>query len=745
MMRPTSFVFVALGLLGAAVNPASPQTQTETLQIPRVAEPPVLARYVDGTTAPPGIKVGGFRQREPGDGVPASQETTAYLSYDAEHLYVVFVCQDDPAKVRANLTRREAIAGDDWVGLVLDTYHDGRRAYLFMANPLGIQMDGVATEGQDDDYSYDALWQSEGRLTDTGYMVLMAVPFKSLRFANQSVQTWGIAVARTITRANETAFWPYVTRRISSVGQQLATLEGVSGVSPGRNLQAIPYGTFAAARFLDDEGVTTTDNVGRAGLDAKAVIKDTVTVDLTVNPDFSQVESDEPQVTVNQRFEVFFPEKRPFFIENASYFETPQSLFFSRRVADPGVGARVTAKSHGWAIGSLLVNDDQPGEAVAEDDPRFDTWTGIGVLRVQREFTRQSYAGGIFTDREFGDTVNRVYGVDGRWRFDDNWSVTGQWVGSYTRDVAKQDATGESAYAGVSREGRAFDYEGSFLSRSPDFEADLGYIPRVDLLETEHEARYMWFPSGRALLSFGPELESSVLWDYDGNLEEWTVEPAFDFEFPGQTEIGIRHWQTFEHYAGIDFRHHRSAVYGETQWLSWFTINAFAQWGTGINYYPAEGLAPFLANRQSLESGVTFRPTSQLRLDGTYLFTRLSTREDGGLPPGTSSGDIFNNHIARARANYQFTRELSARVIVDYEAVLPNESLVSLEREKRLGFDLLFTYLVNPWTAIYVGYTDHYENWLVGGPADRPVVRGGAPTTPVGRQVFVKASYLLRR
>jgi hypothetical protein len=186
-------------------------------------------------------------------------------------------------------------------------------------------------------------------------------------------------------------------------------------------------------------------------------------------------------------------------------------------------------------------------------------------------------------------------------------------------------------------------------------------------------------------------------------------------------------------------------VYGETQWLSWFTINAFAEWGTGINYYPAEGLAPFLANRQSLESGVTFRPTSQLRLDATYLFTRLSTREDGGLPPGTSGGDIFNNHIARARANYQFTRELSARVIVDYEAVLPNESLVSLEREKRLGFDLLFTYLVNPWTAIYVGYTDHYENWLVGGPADRPVVRGGAPTTPVGRQVFVKASYLLRR
>jgi opacity protein-like surface antigen len=743
-MRTTSFVLVALGLLGPAVDRASAQTQTQTLQIPRVTEPPVLERYVDGTTVPPGVKVTGFRQREPGDGVPASQETTVYLSYDTEHLYVVFVCRDDPARVRANLTRREAIMSDDFVGLVLDTYHDGRRAYLFLTNPLGIQMDGVATEGQEDDYSYDALWRSEGRLTDDGYVVLMAIPFKSLRFSNQSEQTWGIAVARSITRANETSFWPYVTRRIASVGQQLATLDGVEGVSPGRNLQAIPYGTFAAAQFLDDEGARTTDHVGSAGLDAKAVIKDAVTVDLTVNPDFSQVESDEPQVTINQRFEVFFPEKRPFFIENAGYFETPQQLFFSRRVADPGVGGRVTARSRGWAVGGLLVNDDQPGETVAEDDPRFDTWAGIGVVRVQRELARQSHVGGIFTDREFGDSANRVYGVDGRWRFDDNWSATGQWVGSYTRDVGRPGATGRSAYAGVSREGRAFDYQGGFLSRSPDFQADLGYVPRVDLLQTDHEARYMWFPTGRALLSFGPELETSVLWDYDGNLEEWTVEPALDFEFPGQTEVGIRHWQTFERYVGIDFRRHTSAVYADTQWLSWLTISAFARWGTGINYYPAEGLAPFLADSQTLEAGVTFRPTSQLRVDGTYLFSRLSTREDAGLPPGTPGGDVFNNHIGRARANYQFTRELSARFIVDYEAVLPNESLVSLEREKRLGFDVLFTYLLNPWTAVYVGYTDTYENWLAGAPTEPPLVRGGAPTTSVGRQVFVKASYLLR-
>ena len=726
-----------------AVAAAAAAADRQTLVIPRVDQPPVLERYLDGTTRPPGAEVTDFRQREPGDGVPASQPTAAYLSYDAEHLYAVFVCSDEPGKVRANLTRREAIMDDDMVGVILDTYHDGRRAYLFLANPLGIQMDGVASEGQDDDYSYDALWRSEGRVTPRGYVVLFAIPFKSLRFSNQAVQTWGVAVGRIVPRANETTFWPYITRRIAGVGQQMATLEGVTGVSPGRNLQAIPYGSFAAARLLEDDGTRVTDTTGRAGLDAKAVIRDTVTMDLTVNPDFSQVESDEPQVTINQRFEVFFPEKRPFFIENASYFETPQNLFFSRRIADPGVGARVTGKSRGWAVGALVVNDEQPGRRVETGDPRRDKLAGVGVVRVQREFARQSYLGGIFTDRELGPTANRVYGVDGRWKLDDNWSLTGQWVGSSTTEVGGREATGSSAYAAVSREGRAFDYSGNFLSRSPDFQADLGFIPRVDMRQTEQEAGYTWHPQNSRVLAIGPDVEANAIWDYAGELQEWTVEPGFELEFPGQTEIGARHWQTFERYESLEFRRHSTGIYADSAWLHWLSASAFWRWGTGINYYPAEGLAPFLADYQSAEAGVTLRPTPQLRLDETYLFTRLTTGDDGALPPGAAGSDVFNNHIVRSRVNYQFTRELSGRLILDYEAVLPNATLVSLEGEKRFSVDVLVTYLVNPWTAIYVGYVDGYENLLVGGPT-QPPIRGGAPTTSVGRQLFAKVSYLFR-
>lgn len=728
-------------ILAASVAPVA--AQVPSLTIPRVQEPPTLDQYAGPSSSKAGVEVIGFRQREPGDGDPVSRETRAYVSYDDRHLYVVFVCREEPGLLRAHLTRREAFMGDDAVGVLIDPYHDGRRSYMFFANPLGIQMDGVSAEGQRDDYTYDTLWRSEGRITPDGYAVLFAIPFNSLRFARAPRQTWGFAMTRIIPRINETVFWPYVTRRIASLGQQFATLDGIEDVSPGRNLQAIPYANLARARELEADGKRTSSTAWRGGLDAKAVIKDAVTVDVTANPDFSQVESDEPQVTVNRRFEVFFPEKRPFFIENAGYFRTPQDLFFSRRIADPDLGVRVTGRSRGWSFGALATDDQQPGRVVGHDDPRAGERAGVVVARVQREFARQSSLGAIFTDREFGGTFNRVAGVDGRWRIDDNWAVTGQWIGSATRGVDGRDRTGTSTFLAVSREGRGFDYEGTFLSRSPEFRADLGFIPRVDLRRTEHQAGYAWFPKGGKVLRFATDLETGWLWDAGGRLQEWSIEPGVEIELPGQTEIGVRHWEQMERFDGVDFRLGSSAAYAMTSWMSWLGGGVFYRWGTGINYYPARHIPPFLAGANEMSANLTLRATSRLRFEQAYIYSRLATR-DGHVPPGASGGTIFANHITRSRVNYQFTRELSARAILDYEAVTPDEALVSLAPVRRLNLDLLATYQVNPWTVVYAGYADAYENLLVR-PLERPpLVRGGGATASVGRQVFVKVSYLLR-
>jgi hypothetical protein len=732
-----------LVLASLTVLPASARAQRPEITIPRAAAPPVLARLLDGKTVPPGAKVAGFFQREPGDGVPSSLETTAYLSYDREHLYVVFVCHDNPSKIRANLSRRESIMSDDVVGLVLDTYHDGHRSYLFLANPLGIQMDGVTTEGQNDDYSYDALWHSDGRVTDDGYVVLMKIPFKSLRFSTSSVQTWGFALGRIVPRANETSFWPYITRRIAGFGQQMATLRGLEHISPGRNLQAIPYGNFAAARVLD-EGARRTDRSARVGVDGKAVVKEALTVDLTVNPDFSQVESDEPQVTVNQRFEVFFPEKRPFFIENAGFFETPQTLFFSRRIADPGVGLRVTGRGRGWTFAGLAVDDEQPGRGVAEGDPRRDKLAGIGVFRLQREFARQSHVGALFTDREWGPAANRVFGADARWRIGDNWAVRGQWAGSHTLDGEGAHKDGTAWYASVNRSSRAFDYFGSVTSRSPGFRTDLGYIKRVDMRQVQQEAGYSWHPTKSRVLRFGPALEASVLWDHSSQLQDWSIEPSFGVEFAGQTELGFSHQQAFERYQGIEFRRHQTSLHASTEWLSWLSISSHYSRGTGINYYPSAGLVPFLGRERSVEASLTLRPLSRLRVDQSYIYSDLTAWGDAPPQFGTPGGRIFRDHILRTRANVQFTRALSGRVILDYESVTPNTGLIDLEREKRFNTDVLFTYLVNPWTAVYVGFSDGYANQPLGPMTERPVSRADLPLTSVGRQVFIKLSYLLR-
>jgi len=741
---------VCLSLAAAAalsVTTVATAAERPALQIPRVSEPPVLTRYLDGRVTPPGVKVTGFQQREPGDGVPVSQPTEAYVSFDAQHFYVVFICHDEPGKVRANLTKREAIMGDDVVGLILDTYNDGRRAYLFLANPLGIQMDGVTSDGQDDDYSYDTLWKSEGHLTSGGFAVLMAVPFKSLRFSNADVQSWGIALGRIIPRNNETSFWPFVTRRISGFGRQMAGLNGIQGVSPGRNLQAIPYGSFATARFNNEDGVRESDTTGRIGVDAKAVIKDAITVDLTVRPDFSQVESDEPQVTVNQRFEVFFPEKRPFFIENASYFQTPQELFFSRRIADPGVGARVTGKARGWAFAGLVVNDQRPGHAIASGVTGHDRMTGIGVFRMQREFARQSSLGAIFTDREFASASNRVFGVDGHWKIDDNWSLTGQWVGSRTTDARGALDNGSSVFAELQRGGRSFELSTKYTARSPQFRSELGYIPRVDIREVQQEVGYAWHPKDSPVLRVSTGLEATGLWNSAGQLQDWNIEPNFDIELPGQTQLFAGTNHAFERFEGFEFRRNSAFTHVSTEWLSWLNLNGEFSIGAAINYYPAAGLAPFLGREQSAQIGITVKPSSRLRLEQAYLYSRLATR-DGGVDCGCSArpatGTIFADHILRTRVNYQFNRELSIRSILDYEAVRPNVALVDLEHERRLNVDVLFTYLVNPWTAVYVGYTDAYENWLGPGLVQRPLTPQNAPLSSVGRQVFVKMSYLLR-
>jgi hypothetical protein len=730
----------AAALLAAGLSPAAAQPAFE---IRRVDVPPRLADYLDGEPRPEETAVTGFMQREPGDGVPISQETTAYLSYDDHNLYVVFVCRDtEPGRIRARLTRREGFLGDDAVGVVLDTFHDRRRGYLFLVNPLGIQLDGLVAEGQNDDFSFDTLWHSQGRLTDFGYVVWIAIPFRSLRFADGPEQTWGMALGRIIPRTNETAFWPSITRRAAGFLDQFATLEGLERISPGRNLQFIPYGTFAGARLPDAAGAGfATQGDGRVGLDAKMVLRDAYAVDLALNPDFSQVESDEPQVTINQRFEVFFPERRPFFIENATYFDTPIQLFFSRRIVDPQFGGRVTGKAGGWAVGALIADDRAEARLLGAAAPL--SRAGLGVVRAARDVGEQSSLGLSASSREFGDSYGRVVSVDTRTRLSARWVARGQAAFSAVQGLDGVSRSGPALYGQLRREGRTFPYTATYRDYAPGFRAPLGFVRRTDIRELFQEARVSRFPQESRLLRYGSSVTGVANWSHAGVLQDWSIRPTFGIDMRGPTFVRLSHDRSMERFQEIDLHKSSSSIFFHSEWIPQVSGFASVAWGREINYFPPAPLPPFVGDARVAIAGVTLRPLAQFRLDQTYIYSGLKT---GRGPPGAVApgAQIFENHLLRTRASYQFTRAFSLRAIVDYTSVGRRSDLIAAPGIRRAVADLLLTWLLNPGTAVYLGYTDQHQG---AGVDLRRDGLSGEPTPalhPVGRQVFVKASYLLR-
>jgi len=708
------------------------------ISAPRVHEPPRLEWFVgalNGTTHSLGVSVSDFRQREPGDGTPVSQATTAFLSYDDDHLYVVFVCKDDPAAIRANVARREDIGSDDAVAVYLDTFHDRERAYVFVVNPLGIQLDGIETEGQSGDYTFDAVWESEGRLTADGYVVRLAIPFRSLRFARRSDQTWGIALERKIRRKNEAAYWPFLTKRVHGFVPQFGIVQGLSDISPGRNVQVLPYSVLAWARVLDEDAVALrTERDERLGLDAKLVVRDALALDATINPDFSQVESDDPQVTVNERFEVFFAEKRPFFIENAAFFQTPINLFFSRRVVDPGLGTRLTGKLGRWALGGIAIDDRDPGRLPA-GDPLTGRHSAIGALRLQREVGRESSVGVLLTDREFAGSFARAFAVDARWKLNRTWVASTQLVRSDTLALNGERRQGSGVFAQLERKSRKVEYRSRYVGFTPEFAAPLGFVHRVGFHQIEQKWQYTWRPDHhRPIVSFGPAAAALFNWERSGRLQDRNVAGSFQIELTRQTKIELSRAAAFERFSGLNFEPHSTEFSVETKWLKWLAAESSYASGTAVAHHPASGLAPFLGRATEAEVSLTVRPTPRLRFAQTYLVSGLDSE----------AASVFTERRLRTNFAYLFNRFLSLRAIVDRETVVPNPMLTRAERERGWSSDFLLTYLVNPGTALYLGYIDRFENIAIV-PGSTPELRRiDLATTSVGRQVFAKVSYLLR-
>jgi hypothetical protein len=497
------------------------------------------------------------------------------------------------------------------------------------------------------------------------------------------------------------------------------------------------------------------------GLDSKIVIRDALVLDATINPDFAQVESDAPQTVVNQRFEVFFPEKRPFFLENASYFSTPIDLLFTRRIADPLYGVRLTGKLGPWAIGALLANDQSPGKTVLETDPLSGRSAYFGVLRIKRDVGKESSVGIIYTDRELDTepttlctdlrrcTVasNRVGGIDTRIKFSPTWFMTAQALASYTRYFDGVREAGPSYQLYLQHSSRKLEYNILYNDTAPGFETETGFFRRPDIRRISQFTQYRFRREGKALQWHGPSLFGMGNWDHTGRRLEYLGEVTYRWIFNRQTDFGVVAWAGEDHLRQSDFdalpvEGHSYPRHGRGFWFNsgyFKPVRVWVEsfWGRAINFDPASG-PPVTAYHHDGRAGVTLRPVRGLTLENSYIYLRLRDF--------TTGRNIFNDHIIRSKWNYQFTRHLSVRLIGQYNATIRNETLSALEPAKRFTGDFLFTYLPHPGTAVYVGYSSGLQNYFPGldRHGDGSLKRTRNSFINDGRQVFVKVSYLFR-
>ena len=414
-----------------------PSEKAKPIRVPRFDKPPVIDGKLDDEVWKQAAVLKDFYQTRPGDNITPSKPTEAMMGYDSKTLYLAFHCYDEPDKVRATVAKRDEVFGDDNVRVFLDTFNDQRRAYVLGWNALGIQQDGIMTEGSGTDFSVDIVMESKGMITSDGWSVEVAIPFKSLRYEAGKDKLWGIHIWRNFFRFNdEIDSWMPNSRDIASLLNQEGHLTGLEGISTERTLEVIPSLTVsetgkrvaalpAGATGLDPGRFVNEPMKFDPGVSVKFGLSPTVTLDLTLNPDFAQVEADQTVVTANQRFPIFFQEKRPFFLEGIDIFQTPMRAVHTRAIVDPDWAAKLTGKRGRNTFGFLIASDNAPGNFTAEEktNPVNTRFVGknayIAVLRLKRDIGKKdSNIGLLATSYNFIEKHNQLGGIDGRWQVD---------------------------------------------------------------------------------------------------------------------------------------------------------------------------------------------------------------------------------------------------------------------------------------------------------------------------------------
>ncbi len=712
----------------------------------------------------------GFSQYRPVDSRPAADSTEVLVWYAPDAIYFgVRAFESHGNTVRATLADRDNIDRDDRIHILLDTYFDHRRALLFAVNPLGVQQDGVWSDGVDAgaaggpsaggrfdatiDLNPDFVYQSRGHLTPWGFEVEVRIPFKSLRYQSANPQDWGLQIERITQHSGYEDTWTPAVRANASFLIQSGKIVGLTDLHRGLVMEAAPeFTTRVEGRPLPAKYLYT--GTPELGGNLRWGLTQNLNLNGTANPDFSQVEADVGQVTVNQRFALFYPEKRPFFLEGLEQFDTPNRLIYTRRITQPVAGAKLTGKAGDMNI-AYLAAVDQTDEATG-DHPVFN------LLRLRRDLGASSTLGLAYTDRIEGDQYNRVLGSDVRVVWRKLWFSAVQLVGSWTLDGSGASTGKLWSVTLGDRTGRSYGNHYELQGVTRDFQAASGFVNRTDFVTARIANRFTWYGRpGATMEQFSTYFVLGPLWRYDdfwkgrGTIEGgyqmlnvanlrggWGITTSFSKTMQSFDSAPYVAYQVDRTVDTIPFATPHS-LYG--LWNVFGAVNTPNQaltWGLNAGYGAAPIFAEGAEGRElDLGANAVWRPTASLRVEALWTHQRITRTRDGGR--------FSTANIPRVKLEYQLTREIFFRYVGQYFAqdqaalvdprtgqpLLVNGATAGPSIVNDFRSDVLFSYKPTPGTVFFFGY---------GASLDEPDAFRFRGMKRSGDGFFLKASYLYR-
>lgn len=793
-------------------NVPVPPEKAYPITIPKIGQTIVIDGKVDEEIWKDAAVFKDFVQTGPGDNIAPSRPTEVYVMYDEKHMYIAFKAWDEKDKVRASVAKRDNVTGEDNVRVWLDTYNDQRRAYVLAFNPFGIQQDGIYTEGQGADFSVDILMESKGVIEDWGWSVEVKIPFKSLRYAAGPDKLWGFNVARNIDRFNdEFDAWLPDDRNVSGFLNKFGRITGLDGIKYERTLEVAPSLTVSETgkrvrtldRYYLNQNPGLTDQ-GRwvnqpikadLGVTLKYTLSPNVTLDAAINPDFAEIEADAPVVTANQRFPIFFEEKRPFFLEGKDIFNSSLRIFDSRSIVDPDFAAKVTGKTGKNTFGFLVASDNAPGN-YDEDDrndlsvrPKIDEFLDknalFAVLRLKRDFGKENNIGFFGTYRSYPEQKNLVAGIDGRIKINPRLTSVFQVVATQSKrcffnpefeptltpdqSLRNQQVCGGGTFNGVTalgsryneyRSGTGLGYYLNFDSssdtsgwfaefggRSSDYRADAGFTRRTNsnFAFFFHRTSTKSNPKGKVIRLNWNKM-SGIDYDWSGRVQSWNAESNLNFTLQRSAYLNIAGGAVYEKLYEEEFGLKRSPTRplgtffgGPTRgtWQHFASVNFEQNFSKkllyGVFFGTIGNAFDFYGERDGLQD-----PGPGRQLD-MQLFVQYKPTDPLLFSVRyTKSRLVRNDNRVRA-----FDADLvSLRSTYQFSRFLFTRLRLDYDSTRNnYSGQALIGYTPSPGTAFYAGYNDN-SNYRGFNPFSGELEPGFQRNS---RTFFIRASYLFRK